>query len=181
MSVYYPEGCSDNVGQHVCSPCPDTEQGRISSVAFIKTSFVFVDPTDSSEWDAGIASGDIKVLNNVNGTYDGGTTTFGRGYGRVPKKKTGKVFKAPFFDPNLVGNDQFYIDLSNSLNWRIALCGATIMRISDSAVTIDAKDVVEEPIDSEVVWNVEVEFTQKNNPLHYDIPVGIFSECYITP
>lgn len=178
MSIYYPAGCSDDLGQHICSPCPDTEQGRIRHVAFIKDSFVFVNPEDSTEWDTGIASGDIKIVPNVNGTFDGGTTTFGRGYGAVPKKKTGKVFKAPYFDPNLVGNDTFYNALSNSLNWRIALVGATIMRISDNAVTIDAKDVVEEPIDSEVVWNVEVEFSQKDNPVHYSIPTGIF-ECFL--
>lgn len=177
LYAYYPENCDSSLGNHVCSPCPDTEAGRIRHVAFINSTYTFTDYEDEAEWIAGIESGDIKVIPNVNGTFDGGTTNFGRGYGSVPKKKTGKLFKAPYFDPNLVGNDQFYNDLSNSIGWRIAIVGATIMRVSDNAVTIDAKDVVEEPIESEVVWNVEVEFSQQSNPLHYSIPAGVF-ECF---
>lgn len=177
MAIYYPEGCDTALAEHACSPCPDTENGRIRHVAFINKNFVFVNPENPAEWSTGITNFDIRIVPDVSGTYDGGTTTFGRGYGSVPKKKTGKVFKAPFFDPNLIGNDQFYNDLSNSLSWRIALIGETVMRISDNAVTIDPKDAVEEAIDSEVVWNVDVEFSQRDNPAHYSIPDGIFT-CF---
>ena len=74
MSVYYPSGCgaSQTIPTYSCSDCPEYEYGRIRSVFFYKNDFSFTDPTNSTEWDTGLANEDIIVIWETQGSYDGG-------------------------------------------------------------------------------------------------------------
>lgn len=177
MSIFYPSGCDDSVLTHVCNPCPESELGRVRGVAFVRNDFEFSNISLASEWEAGVAAKKIVIIPETRGTYDGGTTTFGPGFGDVPQKKQSKTFKVTFSDPNLKNNCDFYNGLSNSRKWRIAFISESLIQISDKAATVDPKDPIEEAVESERFWNVEATFVQKDNPCHFDKPEGIFT-CF---
>lgn len=177
MSTFYPTGCDDALLTHICAQCPETELGRVRRVGFVNTSWAFSDITDAQEWEDGINAEKIVIIPETRGSYDGGTTNFGPGFGDVPQKKKSKTFKVTYFDPNLKGNDVFYNALANSRNWRIAFVSETLLQISEKAVTLEAKDPIEEDVESERYFNLEATFVQKDNPLHYLAPSGIF-RCF---
>jgi len=173
-TLIYPGGCDESFLEHLCSPCPVTESGRVRHIAFVHTSIAFTDQTDPAEWEAGILAKKIHVIPNVNGTYDGGTPTIGNGFGDVPRRKTGVVFKLAVIDPNFIGNCDFYNTISSSFNYRIAFCSETRLQISDKACLLTVKDPIQEPVESERYWNLDIEFSQKLIPCHTTIPGGIF-------
>jgi hypothetical protein len=100
MAVYYPSDCEVEIPDHICDPCETREKGRIGSTAFIKTSFEFTDPSDPTEWQTGINAGDIIIIPEVLGSFDGGTEVEGAGYGRQSTSLLGYNFTANFKDPN---------------------------------------------------------------------------------
>lgn len=171
--VVYP-GCPDEFLLHNCTSCITPENGRVRHIAFVHTSVSFTDITSPVEWKAAMLLKKIHVVAGVNGTYDGGSPTIGRGYGAVPKRKTGNTFKLTVYDPNFLENCSFYNSMGNSMNYRIAFCSETVMQISDSACLCVQKDSIEEPTESERVWTLDIEFSQKNTACHVAIPGGIF-------
>ncbi len=172
-TIFYPSGCDDNL-QHVCSPCPTTENGRVRNIAFVHSSVAFADITDPAEWKTYILAKKIIIIAGTNGTYDGGAPVLGNGFGSIPKKKTGATYKLAVLDPNFIGNCPFYNQLSNSTSWRIAWTSDTLLQLSDKPCLVTAKDPIAEPVESERYWNLEIEFSQKNIPCHSTIPGGIF-------
>lgn len=177
MSIYYPSGCDSSLQDHVCDPCPTTEGGRIRSIAYVHKDFEFTDPADPSEWETGIASGDIIVIPETNGSFDGGTPTFGTGYGSTNQRYLGSEFKINYKDPNWYGNCDFYNTIRNNRNFKIAFCTENYVRISTATATVYGKDPVQDDLNSEVVWEVEVTFKQSDTPCPYAIPDGIFT-CF---
>lgn len=177
MSVYYPSGCDDTIPAHICDPCLLPEHGRISSVAFIKNTFAFVDPTDPTEWQAGFASGDIILIPQTRGTFDGGAEVEGPGYGRQATKLTGYNFQAQYQDPNYKGNCDFYNAIKRTRNMKFAYVTETQVHITDNEVQVIPKNPVEDDISSEVVWDVIVKWAGPDLPCPYDVPAGIFDEC----
>ena len=172
-TIFYPGGCDENLS-HICLPCPVPEQGRVRNLAFVHTSVAFTDITNPAEWKAQMLLNKIIIISNVNGTYDGGNPTIGNGFGSIPKRKTGNVFKLSVLDPHLRNNCTFYNTISTSFNWRVAWTSESLLQISESAALVLAKDPIAEPVDSERYWNVEIEFAQKNISCHTAIPGGIF-------
>lgn len=171
--VVYPGGC-DEFLLHNCTSCIVPENGRVRHIAFVHTSVAFTDVTSPVEWKAEMLLKKIHVIANVNGIYDGGSPTIGRGYGAIPKRRTGNTFKLTVYDANFLENCSFYNSMSNSLNYRIAYCSDTVMQISDNACMVVPNDGIEEPLESERVWKLEIEFSQKNIPCHVSQPGGIF-------
>lgn len=176
-SVYYPAGCETEVGEHYCNPCDAIEHGRVRSIAFIKKSFVFEDPTDPTEWEAGVASGDIIIIPEVLGSFNGGEPVESTGYGDQATKITGYNFELPFKDPSYANNADFYNGLKRSRNYKVAYRTENYTHISDNAVTVIPKSPVGEDLTSEVVWDVLVKFSQGDIPTPTLTPPGIF-ECF---
>lgn len=172
-TIFYPGGCDSEL-THVCLPCPAVENGRVRNLAFVHDSVTFTDVTNPAEWKTAMLINKILIITPVNGTYDGGNPTIGNGYGSVPKRKTGNVFKISVKSPHFRSNCSLYNTLMSSLNWRVAWTSESLLQISDSAAFIIAKDPIEEAVESERVWNLEIEFSQKNISCHYAIPGGIF-------
>jgi hypothetical protein len=177
MSIYYPSGCDDDLLEHNCDPCPAGEHGRVRGVAFVKKTFDFTDITDPTEWEAGIAAGDIVIIPETNGTYDGGTPQFGPGYGDTPERYLGSEFKVNYRDPNYIGNCDFYNKIRKSRNWKIAYLSETQIRLSTGTATVFGKDAIADDLNSEIVWEVEAKFKQTDTSCPSDIPDGIF-RCF---
>jgi hypothetical protein len=177
MSIYYPSGCDAVVPEHYCNPCEATEHGRVRSVAFIKKDFAFTDETDPTEWQAGIESRDIIIIPEVLGSFDGGAPVEGAGYGDQQTKLNGYNFELNYKDPNYKENADFYNALKYSRAYKIAYRTETQTHISDNAVSVLPKNPVAEDLTSEVVWDVQVKFSQGDLPEPFDTPAGIF-ECF---
>ncbi len=179
MAVYYPSGCDDVlIPDHVCDPCEAREKARVSSVAFIRNSFVFSDPTSPVEWEAGVASGDIIVIPQVNGTFDGGSEVETAGYGRQSTSLTGYNFTSNYKDPDYKRNGTFYNSIKNSRDYRYAFVTSSQLHLTDSVVTIIPKNPVTDDTAGDVVWDVTVKWAGGDLVEPQDMPPGIFGVCF---
>lgn len=177
MAVYYPDACDEELPDHVCDPCEVLEGGRIRSVAYIKNTFTFDDPSNPVEWAAGIASGDIVMVPSTRGSFDGGSEVTGPGYGDQTERLVGYNFSAQIFDPNYKGNCNFYNILLRSRGHKFAYRTGSQIHIVDKTVQFIPKNPVQDDINSEVVWDVTVRWADSVLPCPYDTPPGIFDEC----
>lgn len=177
MSVYYPSGCDALIPEHICDPCEEIELGRIRSVAFIKNTFEFTDPSDPTEWQAGFASGDIILIPQTKGNFDGGAEVEAPGYGDQATRLTGYNFQAQYQDPNYRLNCNFYNAIKNSRQYRFAYRTQTQVHITDTTVQVIPKNPVQDDTTTEVVWDVLVKWSGSNLPCPYDVPAGIFDQC----
>jgi hypothetical protein len=176
-AVYYPAGCDVTIPEHYCNDCDDVEHGRVRSVAFLKKTFAFTDPTDPTEWETGIANGDIIVIPEVLGSFNGGDPVTGTGYGDQSEKLTGYNFELLFKDPNYANNADFYNAIKSSRGYRVAYRTENFVHISDNTVSVVPKNPVTEDLTSEVVWDVAVRFSQGDLPAPVATPDGIFT-CF---
>lgn len=179
MAIYYPSGCDDLVPEHVCDPCEEIEQGRIRSVAFIKTTFEFTDPSDPTEWQTGFASGDIILIPATKGTFDGGSEVEGPGYGDQVTRLQGYNFVLQYQDPNYKTNCVFYNTLKASRLYKAAYRTSSQIHLIDTTVQVVPKNPVTDDVNGEVVWDVLVKWAGKDLPCPYDAPPGIFDECVV--
>jgi hypothetical protein len=179
MAVYYPSGCDALIPDHVCDTCEETELGRIRSVAFIKKTFSFVDPTSPTEWQVGFAAGDIIIIPATKGSFDGGAEVETAGYGDQVTRLTGYNFQLEYFDPNYRLNCNFYNALKNSRDYRFAYRTETQIHITDAPVQVIPKAPVQDDTTTEVVWDVIVKWAGKDLPCPFDVPPGIFDACVV--
>lgn len=179
MSVYYPSGCDALIPDHICDPCEEIELGRVRSVAFIKNTFDFVDPTSPIEWRNGFLSGDIILIPQTKGTFDGGAEVTAPGYGDQSTRLTGYNFQAQYQDPNYRKNANFYNAIKNSRQYRFAYRTETQVHITDKTVQVIPKNPVQDDTTTEVVWDVLVQWSGKDLPVPYDVPPTIFDQCAV--
>jgi hypothetical protein len=178
MAFYYPAGCDVLVPDHVCDPCEARENARVSSVAFIKNSFVFEDPTSPTEWQAGLEAGDIIVIPQVNGTFDGGSEVETPGFGRQSTSLTGFNFSSNFKDPDYKTNGAFYNAIKNSRDYKYAFVTSSQLHISENAVTVIPKNPIVDDTAGVVVWDVTVKWGGGDLVEPQDVPPGIFGTCF---
>ncbi len=178
MPIYYPSGCDAAVPDHVCDPCETKEKGRIGTVAFIKKGFVFVDPSSEAAWTAGIVSGDIILIPQVIGSFDGGAEIESAGYGRQSTQLVGYNFSANFKDPNYKSNCEFYNALKNSRSFKFAFVTETQVHLTDVAVSVIPKNPITEDLNSDVVYDVTVKWAYKDLPCPVEAPTNIFDCVY---
>lgn len=176
--IYYPAGCESQIPDHVCDPCEAREKGRIGSVAYIKKEFEFTDPSNPEEWRTGIEAGDIIIIPEVTGSFDGGSEVEGPGYGRQATSLIGYNFTSNFKDPNYKNNCDFYNGLKNSRAWRYAYVTETQVHLTTNPVVSIPKNPVTEELNSDVVWDVTVKWSDSNLPCPFPKPAGIFDECF---
>jgi hypothetical protein len=171
----YGTGCLDLTG-FTCEPCAPIEHGRIRGVALISKDFTFMDPTDDTEWLAGIAANQIVVIPKTNGQFDGGTETYGEGFGNDDKEYETSEFKGMFTDFNYEANAVAYNKARKAAykDYKLAFCSENFVHITDSPVTLQPKAVIKNDKKARVVWEVAFSFIQEDHPLPYLKPSGIF-------
>lgn len=179
LTIYYPSDCEDSVPSYICDPCPVTEKGGVSAFAFIKGDYTFTDPTDFAEWETAIENGDVILIPNTRGSYDGGAAKYGAGFGRVKERLLGYDYVLNFMDENLKANSAFYDAIDQSNNWKGAFFTETLVWMIDQRLTVSVKDAVEEDIETDVIWNVEVKWFYKNKPRKLTAPVGLQGNCFL--
>jgi hypothetical protein len=176
-TIYYPTGCDTGIPAHYCNPCDALEHGRVRSVAFISSNFTFTDPSDPTEWQAGIDSGEIRIIPEVLGSFDGVTAVEETGFGDLSTRLTAYDFVLTYKDPNYKDNCAFYNAMKQSRNWRIAFRTENLVHLSDVSAQAIPKNPITEELTSVVSWEVEVKWTQPDIHCPYDVPAGIF-DCF---
>lgn len=179
MTIYYPTGCDSVTTDHYCNPCDPQEGARVRSAFFVKISYEFTDPTDPAEWDAAIENGDVIVIPETNGTFDGGTAKYGTGYGNAVSVYINSEFKSTYTDPNYKQNCSFYEGLKTSRSWKFGYRTETLIHIGDTAAIVVAKAPVADDLQGQVNWSVDVSWISRNYPCPHDVPAGIFDACFM--
>lgn len=175
--IYYPGGCTEEIGDHYCSNCPELEGARVRAVALIKKGFEFLDPSDPTEWQTGVANKDIIIISGVNGSFDGGSEVEVPGYGDQATFLAGYNFVLTYNDPNYKNNADFYNAIKRSSEYKFAYKTETQIHIVEKAVSLVPKNPVGEDITGFVVWNVLVKWADKDLPIPYNSPEGVFT-CF---
>lgn len=178
--AYYPSGCDAELAEHICGTC-SIELARIRRAAFVNSTYyatLLADPEDVTLWNTGIASGEIIILPEVQGEYDGGAAQMGQGYGDVEERLNSYLFTADIMDPTYVGNRAFWNSIKNTRNFYFVFCSETVMRITDEPCTVIPTNPVVNDLKAEVVWKAQIKWTSDNFPTEYSTPAGVFT-CYV--
>lgn len=148
---------------HTCDPCEEPEYGNVRSVALIKDGTVLATPPTLIEWTAAVESGDIIVIPESRGTFDGGTPKMGPGYGDIKERKLGDDYVLAIKDPAYAANSAFWA-AAEGQKWNLAWRTSSQLSYVDAKVSITAKAPVAEDIESEVIWEVEAKWFSGNKP-----------------
>lgn len=179
MAVYYGDDCEEIEDDHVCTDCDEREGARVRSVFFLRKGVTFADATSTAEWQAKVLAGDVIIIPETNGDFDGGTPNYGDGYGDRENTYLNSTYKLTYHDPNLKDNYNFYEGKKRSSSWKVGYRTETLIWISDKTCTIAPGAPVANDAKANVVWNVEVTFTSGVHPEPFDVPADIF-DCFLT-
>lgn len=170
--------CEEEIIDPSCDECgEETEAGRVRSVAFLNaTAYAAVkaDPSSNTVWDAQVTAGNIKIVPNVRGSFDGGAPVEVDGYGDTPSVVIGYDCAVTFSDPAYASNYPFYDSISGRKSQYFAFRSESQTHLTDAKVSIAAKNPIEEDINSNVVWSVDVKWRQKKIVKPFDTPADVF-------
>lgn len=163
--ITYKTCTPEEAPDHICDPCNPSEGGRVRSLFLIKTSYTLTVPLVEATFTAAIEAGNIIVIPETSGTFDGGTPKTVPGYGDEKENKIGDDYVLNAKDPAYASNSLFWQNVEKEkwhLGWRTQ---TQVHLVQDSAVKITTKAPVEEDIDSSVVWNIEGKWFSANKPV----------------
>jgi hypothetical protein len=164
MIVYKQCSTDESALVHTCDPCLVTELGNVRSFCLIKKGTVIAVPFTLEAWTAAVESGDIIIIPDSRGTFDGGTPKMGAGYGNEKERKLGSDYTLAVKDPAYVENVEFWQTAEKAGPWNIGFRSETQLHYVNSDVTITAKAPIAEDIESEVIWEVEAKWFSKDKP-----------------
>lgn len=171
-----------SLSQYYCNSCSDTEQGRITGVAWVRKGYTFTDITDLQEWKDVICSNLAVVIAETRGTSDGGAAVEGVGYGRQENRVTGRNFTVSYSHLWGCENQPFYDELNYRNNYEFYYATENYIFRSVNPAFSFAKVAVEESTQSELRFDVDVKWSHRNLPACYLAPGvvdALFSDCEI--
>ena len=174
MPIYYPS--CNTVLSPTCSDCPPKELGGIRSVWFQHVNVAWVDITNPAEWAAKICSGDVFVLPKTRGSLEMAEVTE-TGFGDIPMDISGYDFTLNVFDPNYLGNCNFWNSIKKSLDYKVGYRTESQIYVSSKAALVIPKAPIAEDIKSKVIWNATIKFSQEDIPCPTNMPVSVFDQC----
>lgn len=168
--------CGDVSGEqiiHTCDPC-GRELGRVRGVALVDGSVNLTELIDALKngtneqnaqtlFETLIEAGQIHLISETTGTFDGGAAQTGDGYGDAENRLLGYLYTLSFKDPSYSGNKDFYERAENG-HWKLIWRTETLLHFSDKPANIQAIAPVEQDLTSAVAWNVTATWKSKNKP-----------------
>jgi hypothetical protein len=178
MSVYY-NPCGVALPDYVCAPCGITnkEKGRVRSLFFVSAAYygtLMTDPTNPVIWANGVASKDIIVVPQTQGSFNGGTPIKEPGYGDQKEVITGYDFQIQAKDPNYNANTMFYDAIASSNQWHVGWRSSSKSKISGVPATIAPSAPIDDDINATVEWNLDITFTEANHQAPFNAPATVF-------
>jgi hypothetical protein len=148
-------------------PCIDQEFGKVRSAAFIRKDYlpsVLATPTNVAVWEAGVNTGKIIILPFVSGSFEPGEPVALKGYGRRLTTRGPRDMVLTFSDPAYVLNYAFYSRLHRVLDFVVAFRTSSQLHIADAPADIVTKNVVDEDLQSTVVWEARCTWRSADLP-----------------
>lgn len=180
-SIYYPEGNCGTVAvlpPYSCKPCIDPELGRIRSVFLYKSTVAWINQSSTTEWQQYILAGDVIVIKDTQGNYDGGTSTELVGFGDLEFINGGIAHILLWRDPNIEENCDFYNALLSQTEYKLGWRTETRIWFSDEVATYTPKVPVPDDIKGYVTFETTAKWTSNSIPCSFATPVGIFDRCF---
>jgi hypothetical protein len=174
---YYPNTCDTVVPPHTCDPCLPREFGRVRAVAFIKSEYTFVDPTDQAEWESAVQNGDVILIPEVHGQFPEPSEQMGTGYGDTVETLLGYEFTLTYYDRNYASNCDFYNALQEQQSYRLMYKSETLGHLTSATVTVIPKAPIEDDLNAEVVWMVQVKWKDSSHACPFVFPAALL-KCY---
>jgi len=186
MSVYYPSGnCGGAaIPDYTCSPCGSSyEYGRIRSIAFVKSNYSIADPSNPTQWNTAIATGNAIVIWATSGNYDSATEEL-VGFGDAETVNGGITHTLVYKDPNVQvdnaqGNCDFYNAIKDSSEYTVYFRTSSRLWAANAPVTISPKMPVADDLKSVLTYEVTVKWQNSSLPCSSAVPDGIFDTCYV--
>lgn len=180
-SVYYPSGAACAGGelpQYSCVPCVDPELGRVRSVFLVRSTVNFINPSSPAEWNGYILAGDVHIIKDTQGNYDGGVITELVGFGDQEIINGGILHTLLWRDPAIKENCDFYNALLSQTEWKLGWRTENYIWFSDTVATYSPKVPVPDDIKGYVTYETTAKWTNNAIPCPFDTPVGIFDRCF---
>lgn len=180
MSVYYPAStCGGGaIPQYSCNPCPTYEFARVRSIAFVKNSYTFTDPTSPAEWASAINANNAIVIYATSGSYDSAQDEL-VGFGDSETVNGGSTHTLVYKDPNTTENCDFYNAIKQSTDYTLWFRTSSKIWEAGAPVTITPKMIVADNLKEVLTYEVTVKWQNSDLPCPYDTPDNIFNVCYI--
>lgn len=173
----YNECFSGEVPNFDCEICPEYLQGGIRAFAALRETASFVDWTDVAEWQALIASGDLRRFPELGGEMPLASATTSQGYGNQSERTTGFARTITLRSPLRCNNAANLNALNRvSSGWKgIALLSDNTVLYINSSISFEAAQEVQRDFGTTPEWQVIVKWNDTNNPdVICNIPAGIF-------
>ncbi len=170
---------SEDAKGYFCNPCNNnTESGRIRNIFFVKTGANITPTSTLEEWTTAVENGDVVIIPNTTGSYDGGAPKMGAGFGNQKERLLGYDFTSNVKVGNYKENYDFW-EWAEKQEWRFGFLSETVVHLTNKTVTVNAKAPIEEDLESEVVWNVEVKWFDRKRPVIFDVePINDLFKCF---
>ncbi len=162
MAIVYKECGGTEASKHYyCNPCDENvEHGGIRDIFLVK---VGVDVNNPDEIESAVESGDIIIIPKTRGSFDGGSPKMGAGFGSQKERLLGYDFTANVKVLNYRENYEFW-QWAEKQEWRFGFWSENTAHLTDKGVTLNAKAPIEEDIETEIVWNIEVKWFDRKRP-----------------
>lgn len=149
---------------YTCNPCPDGEGGRIRSLVLVKKGTEISIPLDAEEWEVDIVAGNIIILPEVRGSFDGGTPRMVAGYGSKTEIKVGDDHVVNVSDPAYADNAEFWEEAERH-TWNICYVSEKVLVYVPAEVQLMAKAPIDEDLNAVVDWDIELRWFSRVKPL----------------
>lgn len=173
---------------HECNPCNDTEGGRVRGMLYIRPSYnlapliaaLKAGTGAATIFEAALSAGNIYIVPETTGTYNGGEPEYGAGYGDESQRLIGRNHELSVTDPSYEGNDEFYTELEKE-HWIPGWRGDKLLHIGTKPASVVATDPIEEGLETDVTWKATINWKAKDRAKIY--PLGelqkYFDGCWV--
>lgn len=177
MAYYYGNGCN-TLGGFPCSDCPPKELGRVRSLAFIPTTYTFINISSTSEWFNNIINPVVGyIIPYTNGSYAMApkeSNSFGN-YDKEVDSYENTLECMEINTPTISG--AWWNTLSLNKGYQVAWRTSSAIYISGIGVQVIPKFKIDDDIQSRVLMGVTVKWISSLVPIGYSLPTGIFDNC----
>jgi hypothetical protein len=173
MSIY--TDCQA-IPDYVADDCGNIENGRVRHLILKKKTATITDPSNASEWNALIASGDALVIKNVRGSYDGGVVVESTGFGDNSAQLTGRNHVLTYMDYTVKNNVSFYNEFAMaSNNYNVYFATESLIWGQTKGIQLASTLPITDNLQEGINFNVTVKWAEMEMPTPYTSPSTLFT------
>ncbi len=181
---YYPtDECDDIQEQYNCINCDELiEHARVRHAGAVKKSYLptlLADVTNPAVWAAGIASGDIDLIPDVIGTWNGGEPKEAPGFGDQTTSIETYEHEVNFKDQRFKTNSAFYGKLGKSKDRVFFFVTESLIFFSTKPASYLPKSPAGEDLTGKILWEVKVKWVEGDVLIPHDRVDEILSCAFI--